>query len=120
MNNFTKALKILLQQGPIELFTKIANKVKQRNRSKRYLLFLEKVDDKEDTKRERARYFQFRPKISIIIPAYNTHGKWLRLCIESVINQVYDNWELCIVDGGSTLPHVKEILKDSHRILCSD
>ncbi|MBW1973620.1 MAG: glycosyltransferase, partial [Deltaproteobacteria bacterium] len=55
--------------------------------------------------------FKYRPKISIIIPVWNTDKKWLRKCMESVLNQVYDNWELCIADGGSTKPYVKGILK---------
>lgn len=56
--------------------------------------------------------FSYRPKISIITPVWNTDEKWLRIAIESVISQVYDNWELCIVDGGSTKRHIKQILKE--------
>lgn len=103
---------ILRHRGPSALFTKIVNGFRQRDQYRRCLLALEKVENKEDVKRKKAGYFRYRPKISMIIPVYNTKEKWLRLCIESVINQVYDNWELCIVDGGSTLPHIKKILKD--------
>jgi O-antigen biosynthesis protein len=56
--------------------------------------------------------FSYRPKISIITPVWNTDKKWLRLAIDSVINQVYDNWELCIVDGGSTKRYIKHILRE--------
>jgi O-antigen biosynthesis protein len=56
--------------------------------------------------------FSYRPKISIITPVWNTDEKWLRLSIESVINQAYDNWELCLVDGGSTKPHIKRVLDE--------
>jgi GT2 family glycosyltransferase len=56
--------------------------------------------------------FQYHPKISIITPVWNTDERWLRKAIESVIDQVYDNWELCIVDGGSTKSHIKSILKE--------
>ena len=41
------------------------------------------------------------PKISVIMPVYNVNPKWLNLAIKSVVNQTYDNWELCIVDDGS-------------------
>ena len=40
-------------------------------------------------------------KISIILPVYNSE-KYLRNCIESIINQTYKNWELIIVNDGST------------------
>ena len=46
--------------------------------------------------------FQYRPLISIITPVYNVDSKWLDKCIESVINQYYDNWQLCLYDDFST------------------
>jgi GT2 family glycosyltransferase len=52
-----------------------------------------------------------RPLISIIMPTYNPHEDWLRPAIDSVLGQVYDNWELCIADDASTAPHVEPILK---------
>ena len=45
--------------------------------------------------------FAYRPKISIILPVYNTDPDYLETCINSVINQSYVNWELCIVDDAS-------------------
>ncbi|WP_207651659.1 glycosyltransferase [Clostridium beijerinckii] len=40
-------------------------------------------------------------KISIIIPVYNAE-KYLRRCIESILNQSYKNFELILIDDGST------------------
>lgn len=56
--------------------------------------------------------FEYQPKISIIVPVWNTDEKWLNLAIQSVINQVYENWELCIVDGGSTKSYIKPLLQN--------
>ena len=39
--------------------------------------------------------------ISVIVPVYNTE-KYLRECIQSVIEQSYKEWELILVDDGST------------------
>ncbi len=40
-------------------------------------------------------------KISIVVPVYNAE-KYLSECIESVISQTADNWELILVNDGST------------------
>lgn len=52
-----------------------------------------------------------RPLISIIVPTYNTNLKHLKECIESVLRQSYDNWQLCIADDASTNAKVREIIK---------
>lgn len=44
----------------------------------------------------------FIPKLSVIVPCYNSNKVYLRECIKSIINQSYRNWELIIVDDGST------------------
>jgi GT2 family glycosyltransferase len=58
--------------------------------------------------------FSYRPKFSIILPVYNTNIRWLKNAIDSVLNQCYDNWELCIVDDASSDPDIRRILQDYH------
>lgn len=53
-----------------------------------------------------------RPRITVIMPVYNSPEPWLIKAIESVRNQYYPNWELCIADDASTEPHVARILSD--------
>lgn len=60
--------------------------------------------------------FHYRPKISIAMPVYNVEEKWLRLCIDSILNQVYTNWELCMADDASTDPNVKKILTEYQQL----
>lgn len=50
---------------------------------------------------ESSKLFSHRPLISILMPVYNTPVNVLQQTIQSVINQTYDNWELCLVDGNS-------------------
>ena len=55
--------------------------------------------------------FKFKPKISIIVPVYNVDSKWLDKCIKSVVDQFYENWELCIHDDASTRKDTIKCLK---------
>lgn len=43
-----------------------------------------------------------RPTISIVMPVFDTDPSWLHDAIASVRAQVYEHWELCIGDDGST------------------
>lgn len=42
----------------------------------------------------------YKPKISIVVPVYNTPIEYLNQMIESVLAQSYSNWELCIADAS--------------------
>ena len=53
-----------------------------------------------------------RPLISVLLPVYNTDDAWLRKCLDSVLSQIYPNWELCIADDASTLPHVRTVIDE--------
>lgn len=41
------------------------------------------------------------PEISIIVPVYNAE-KWLSYCIDSIMNQTFSDFELLLIDDGST------------------
>ena len=61
---------------------------------------------------EKAARLSYRPLVSIIMPVYNPDSTWLRDAIESVRAQLYNNWELCIADDGSTRPGLRDLLND--------
>lgn len=44
--------------------------------------------------------FEYEPLISILIPLYNTDIGMLKCVIESVVNQTYAKWELCLCDAS--------------------
>ena len=43
-----------------------------------------------------------QPLISILTPVFDTPVSWLRAAVDSVLAQVYENWELVLIDDGST------------------
>lgn len=53
-----------------------------------------------------------KPLISILMPVYNTKESFLHSAIESVMGQLYPNWELCIADDCSTESHVSRVLQE--------
>jgi GT2 family glycosyltransferase/SAM-dependent methyltransferase len=57
----------------------------------------------EDMKEE-ALKFSRQPLISIVTPLYKTSLSFLSACAQSVFDQVYQNWQLCLVDDGSGDP----------------
>lgn len=46
--------------------------------------------------------YNYNPKISIVMPVYNVPGEYLGYCIDSILNQSYQNFEICIADDCST------------------
>ena len=45
--------------------------------------------------------FETKPLVSILTPAYNTPIEYFGELMASLQAQTYDNWELCLADGGS-------------------
>ena len=75
---------------------------------------------KEELERQRNTEFEFAPMISIIVATFNTKEEYLKEMIDSVRNQSYSNWQLCIGDGStndSVERYVKEHYGDDSRIV---
>ncbi len=60
--------------------------------------------------KEKSRLMAYSPKIAVVMPVYNTRREWFTEALDSVITQIYENWELCVANDGSSEPHVKQIL----------
>jgi O-antigen biosynthesis protein len=61
--------------------------------------------------RSESRGFVSRPLISVITPVFDTPVQWLEEAIESVIAQAYENWELLLIDDGSSDPELLRALR---------
>jgi len=55
--------------------------------------------------------YTFRPLISLIIPVYNVDPEYLTACIDSILKQTYQNFEICIADDHSSKPETIAALK---------
>lgn len=62
--------------------------------------------------RQKSREFDYQPLISVILPVYNVEIKWLKYAVDSVLGQLYENWELCIVDDKSTDERIRSFLEE--------
>ena len=54
----------------------------------------------------------YNPLISVIIPIYNIEPEYLMDCVESILNQHYQNFEICLADDASTNENTKNALKE--------
>lgn len=61
---------------------------------------------------QRQHTFAYVPKISIIVPTFNTPKQLLIEMIESVRNQSYENWELCIADGSDESSETRKLIQN--------
>jgi glycosyltransferase involved in cell wall biosynthesis len=52
----------------------------------------------------------YKPLISVLMPVYNTERVVLLEAIDSVRAQIYDHWQLCLANDGSTRPETLEVL----------
>ena len=59
--------------------------------------------------------FAYQPTISVLTPIYKTPLELLSACVESVMSQIYDNWELSLVDDGSADPQLSALLEQLQR-----
>lgn len=58
-------------------------------------------------------------KISILVPCFNTPKKYIDPLLESVLGQIYENWELCLADGSDDdqkAAYIEKISKKDNRI----
>ena len=74
-----------------------------------------------DRLRNESRAFKYRPCVTIVTPVFDTPVAWLEDCVESVRNQVYEEWELILIDDNSTdadlLKFLPELAARDERII---
>lgn len=99
MKKYIKSFFIVLKRGnsASNLYTN----------QKAYLKWVEQNNEKIEYKK-----FKYNPLMSFIVPAYNAPDKLLRECIDSLLNQSYKKFEICICDDHSTSEETINTLKE--------
>lgn len=54
------------------------------------------------------------PKVSVLMPVYNTREDHLRGAIESILNQTFSDFEFLILNDASTDENVEKVVKSYH------
>lgn len=91
---------------------RLGRKYKEKKKYRSWIKAHQLNEQKRAEIRREIELFESKPKISVVMPVYDIGEKWLCLCIESVLRQLYENWELCIADDASPSPHVRKILNE--------
>lgn len=91
-----KGTKSLLKYGVKPTWAKVKYKLQNRNDRHVHAIALE-LGAAEIQELEK---IPETIKFSILVPLYNTRESYLREMIQSVRDQIYGNWELCLADGS--------------------
>ncbi|MGO5029164.1 glycosyltransferase [Candidatus Agathobaculum pullicola] len=114
-----KGVRCYKENGFRYTWRKVKNKIHHRQEyaeTARKSLFT-----KAELEAQRQEKFPKDIKFSIVVPLFNTPEKFLREMIQSVIDQTYQNWELCMADGsdvkhGSVEKICRQYMKKDARI----
>lgn len=95
-----KGVRCLHENGLKYTWRKVKNKLK--NRQEYVEIAKKPLFTEQELEAQRKHVFPKQIKFSIVVPLFNTPEKFLREMIQSVIDQTYSNWELCMADGSDT------------------
>ena len=105
-NNFKKIKYYFRRYGFFKTLKKVLKRlfsIKENRKSnqEQYKIWLEKNNPSIEELDEQRKYkFEVNPKISIVVPMYNTPEAFFKELIDSLQNQTYLNWELVLADGS--------------------
>lgn len=105
-----KVVRVYRVSGTKGVINKIKNKQVERDSSYKDWIVNREAKDLS-AERKNSTKFAYEPLISILIPVYNVEKEWLIKCVESIQNQWYKNWEICLADDCSTKKETKDTLK---------
>jgi GT2 family glycosyltransferase len=103
-----------LSRAPAALWRDFWDSARPRPASASYAAWIERVErpalPAPEAMRAAIAGFALRPRISIVMPVYNTPEPYLAAALASIRAQAYPDWELCLCDDASTAPHIAPML----------
>lgn len=104
--NFEKVKYYFRRYGIIETLKKILKRIfhiteNRMSNQEQYMAWMKNnLPTEKDYEFQINRKFDSNPKISLVVPMYNTNETFFQELLNSVKNQTYSNWELCLADGS--------------------
>ena len=122
-NNLSKVIYYIKRYGLFYTLKKCIKRIfhikeKKKSNQEQYEIWLKQnIVTEEEYEKQRNFKFKYEPKISIVVPMYNTKEIFFKELIESLQNQTYENWELCLADGSEKQnENLKEYIEKDERI----
>ncbi|MBQ9211589.1 MAG: glycosyltransferase [Clostridia bacterium] len=97
-NTVQRALRVWKQKGVGETVRRAGQHFARKVDERRYLARI--APSQEELARQRQKEFSTRITFSVAVPLYNTPPDLLQEMIDSVAQQSYPHWELCLADGS--------------------
>ena len=107
--NLKKGILYLRHYGPKGFWNKLTERFQKTDIDYKEWLQEHKPSEKE-LEKQKNQVFAYAPKISVLVPVYNTPEEFLKQMIQSVRVQTYPNWELCIANANPANDNVRRIL----------
>lgn len=117
-SNLKEFFKNIKEKGIKEAFKILTNKVEKGDIRPPYEVWMQFNDPtQEELEEQRKTKFKLEPKMSVIVPMYNTPVNFFSELVDYMTNQTYGNWELCLADGSpEKSEEIEEICKKDSRI----
>lgn len=109
--NFLKHLYLLIEKRPVEIVYQDQKKSEGIYNYHNWILNKLDKEKLDDAYSEEVETNHAEPLISIVMPVYNPPLRYLKEAIESVVNQNYPKWQLCIADDNSPNEKVRKLLR---------
>lgn len=114
-NGIKKSFKRVKEKIQEKLFK--SQELKQEQES--YLSWIQNNEPTaEELEKQKTVTFEYTPKISVLVPMYETPEKYFKELVESLQSQTYSNWELCLADGSKQkASFIDSVIADDNRIV---